>query len=292
LYSKEKDYDFLRKMFRTSVIALDTLEKRFGDRESHIPLNEGIPDQTYDTWKMRGESAFVSVLWLAAIKTTMNMGQDLINMGISEVDLTRIQKTIRKYRDWFEKGKHALQKLWNEEGGYFNIDATTDDIMTDQLFGLWYTKIMGIEDEEDVRIIPVEQARESLQTVYEKNVLGFGDGLMGAVNGRDAQGQQLFSQQGDEVWVGTTYAFASNCILHGMIEEGMHAAYGVFHMVYSPYGQCYFFKTPEAYNNPAEGVWNSPDTKYGEKLFRAMKYMRPGAIWAVYETLMQMQNKK
>jgi non-lysosomal glucosylceramidase len=291
LYSKEKDYDFLRRMFRTSVIALETLEKRFGDSESHIPLNEGIPDQTYDTWKMKGESAFVSILWLAALKTTMKMGQDLVNMGISEVDLRRIQKTVQKYNDWFDKGRSALKKLWNKEG-YFNIDAYTDDIMTDQLFGLWYTKILGIEDEEDLRIIPLEQAKKSLQTVYEKNVLGFGDGLMGAVNGRDAQGQQLFSQQGDEVWVGTTFAFASNCILHGLLKEGMHAAYGVYHMVYSPFGQGYFFKTPEAYNNPEEGVWNKPETKYGEKLFRAMKYMRPGAIWAVYEALLQMKDMK
>jgi non-lysosomal glucosylceramidase len=292
LYSREKNYDFLRKMYRTSVIALDTLEKRFGDVESHIPLNESIPDQTYDTWKMKGESAFVSILWLAALKTTINMGQDLINMGISEVGLTSIQKTVRKYKDWFEKGRSALQKLWNEEGGYFNIDAYTDDIMTDQLFGLWYTKILGLEEEESARIIPLEQARKSLQTVYEKNVLGFGRGLMGAVNGRDADGQQLFSQQGDEVWVGTTFAFASNCILHGLLREGMHAAYGVYHVVYSPYGQGYFFKTPEAYNDPDEGVWNNPESKYDEKLFRAMKYMRPGAIWAVHEALLQVKNKK
>jgi non-lysosomal glucosylceramidase len=292
LYSREKNYDFLRKMYRTSVIALDTLEKRFGDVESHIPLNESIPDQTYDTWKMKGESAFVSILWLAALKTTINMGQDLINMGISEVGLTSIQKTVRKYKDWFEKGRSALQKLWNEEGGYFNIDAYTDDIMTDQLFGLWYTKILGLEEEESARIIPLEQARKSLQTVYEKNVLGFGHGLMGAVNGRDADGQQLFSQQGDEVWVGTTFAFASNCILHGLLREGMHAAYGVYHVVYSPYGQGYFFKTPEAYNDPDEGVWNNPESKYDEKLFRAMKYMRPGAIWAVHEALLQVKNKK
>lgn len=292
LYSREKDYDFLRKMFRTSVIALDTLEKRFGDPDSHIPLNEGIPDQTYDTWKMKGESAYVSILWLAALKTTMRMGQDLLNMGISEVDLTNIQKTIRKYSDWFDKGRKTLQNLWNEEGGYFNIDANTDDIMTDQLFGLWYTKILDLEDGGADRIIPMDQARRSLKTVYEKNVLGFGRGLMGAVNGRNAEGQQLFSQQGDEVWVGTTYSFASNCILHGLLKEGMHTAYGVYHVVYSPYGQGYFFKTPEAYNDPEEGVWDNPETKYGEKLFRAMKYMRPGAIWAVHDALLQMKGKK
>lgn len=285
LYTGSKKMDFLKRAFKTSVIALDTLEKRFADPKSHIPLNEGIPDQTYDTWKMKGESAFVSMLWLAALKATSKMGQTLIEQGFSETDGIAVTKTIEKYKSWYNSGRNALQKLWNEEGGYFNIDAHTDDIMTDQLFGLWYTKILGLEEEESERIIPFEQAEKALQTIYKKNVLGFGNGLMGAVNGRNSEGKQLFSQQGDEVWTGTTYAFASNCILHGLVKEGMHTAYGEYYVVYGPYGQGYFFKTPEAYCDPEERIWNKPDTKYAEKLFRAMKYMRPGAIWAVWEAL-------
>lgn len=285
LFTGSKDLGFLRRTFKTSVIALDTLEKRFADPESHIPLNEGIPDQTYDTWKMKGESAFVSVLWLAALKTAAQMGQILVKQGISEIDGIAIDAIIEKYGLWLNDGRKALQELWNKEGGYFNIDAHTDDIMTDQLFGLWYAKLLGLEEKQSDRIIPLEQAKRTLQTIYRKNVLGFGKGLMGAVNGRTSEGKQLFSQQGDEVWTGTTYAYASNCILHGLIEQGMHTAYGEYYVVYSPYGQGYFFKTPEAYCNPEEGIWNKPETKYGDKLFRATKYMRPGAVWAVLESL-------
>ena len=171
------------------------------------------------------------------------------------------------------------------------MDAYTDDIMTDQLFGLWYSMILGLEEDEGERSIPQEQAKKTLHTIFQKNVLGFGKGLMGAVNGRNAQGKQLFSQQGDEVWTGTTYALASNCILHGLKKEGMHTAYGAYYVVYGPYGQGYFFKTPEAYCNPEEGIWNKPKTKYGDNLFRAMKYMRPGAIWAVYEALIKEKQK-
>ncbi|MFB0564689.1 MAG: GH116 family glycosyl hydrolase [Candidatus Aminicenantaceae bacterium] len=287
LYTGSNNYEFLKTAFKTSVIALDTLEKRFADPVSHIPLNEGIPDQTYDTWKMKGESAFVSMLWLAALKSTSQMGHILMEKGISGIDGISIDKIITKYKSWFNSGRNALQRLWNEEGGYFNIDAHTDDIMTDQLFGLWYTKILGLEENEGDLIIPLGQAEKALKTIYKKNVLGFGSGLMGAVNGRNSQGKQLFSQQGDEVWTGTTFAFASNCILHGLVKEGMHAAYGVYYVVYSPYGQGYFFKTPEAYCNPEESIWNKPDTKYGDMLFRAMKYMRPGAIWAVLESLIK-----
>ena len=287
IYTGSKDFDFLKKMFATSVVALDTLEARFADSKSHIPLNEGIPDQTYDTWRMKGESAYVSMLWLAALKATSRMGELLIEQGNNEVNDIDIAKTSARYKAWFEAGQEALKKLWNDRGGYFKIDAFTDDIMTDQLFGAWYSKIIGLEKEEQKPIIPLEKVKKALRTIYEKNVLGFGNGLLGAVNGRSAEGKQLFSQQGDEVWVGTTYAFASNCILHGLLQEGMHAAYGLYHVTYSPYGQGYFFKTPEAYCNPEEGVWNNPQVKYGEKLFRAMKYMRPGAVWAVYEALIK-----
>lgn len=45
-----RDIGFLMKMFEASVVALDTLEARFGNMTTHVPLNEGIPDQTYDTW--------------------------------------------------------------------------------------------------------------------------------------------------------------------------------------------------------------------------------------------------
>jgi non-lysosomal glucosylceramidase len=287
LYASSRDFDFLKKMFKASAVALDTLEAKFADPKSHIPLNEGIPDQTYDTWRMKGESAYVSLLWLAALKATSQMGQILINQGKNEVDDINIAKTIAKYQSWLEAGGQALEKLWNDQGGYFNIDASTDDIMTDQLFGVWCSKIIGLEKEEKKFIIPIEKVKKSLCKIYEKNVLGFGQGLLGAVNGRNAEGKQLFSEQGDEVWTGTTYAFASNCILYGLVKEGMHAAYGIYHVTYSPYGQGYFFKTPEAYCNPEEGVWNNPGVKNGEKLFRAMKYMRPGAVWAVYEALIK-----
>jgi non-lysosomal glucosylceramidase len=282
-----KDFDFLRQAFEASALALDTLEKRFADPSTHVPLNEGIPDQTYDTWRMKGESAYCTMLWLAALKTTFTMGQALMDQGMSEVGGKSIKDINEKYKTWFASGQKALQKLWNEAGGYFNIDASTDDLMADQLFGVWYSKMLGLEDAEAGRIIPREQAERALRTIYKNNVLGFGGGLMGAVNGRTKEGKQLLNQQGDEVWVGTTYALAANCILFGLPEEGRHTAYGVYHVVYSPFGQGYFFKTPEAYLNPDEFVWNDPQAKYGDRLFRAMKYMRPGAVWAVGRALLK-----
>ncbi|OGD11804.1 MAG: hypothetical protein A2W20_02025 [Candidatus Aminicenantes bacterium RBG_16_66_30] len=281
------DMGFLMKMFEASVLALDTLEQKFGDKVSHVPLNEGIPDQTYDTWRMKGESAYVGLLWLAGLKATIRMGETLAFRGLARMSAIDIASVTAKYRSWFAAGRTSLRKLWDETSGYFHIDAHTDDIMADQLFGVWYARMLGLEADDDMAIVPPVEVGRTLRTVYEKNVLGFGGGVMGAVNGRKADGGQLRSQQGDEVWVGTAYALAANLVLDGLVGEGLHTAYGLYHVVYSPFGQGYFFKTPEAYLDPDETLWNDAARTYGERTFRAMKYMRPGAVWAFYEALLK-----
>ena len=285
LATGKNDSDLLREVFSASVLALDTLEKRFGHPESHIPQNEAIPDQTYDTWRMKGTSAYAGLLWLSSLKATCRMGDLLIDINIEEVGGLKIKDVQERYRGWIEAGKKDVQRLWNEEKGYFHIDSHNDDIMTDQLFGIWYAAMLGLEKVEP--LISEEQTLRALKTIFSNNVAGYGNGLMGAVNGRKSSGRQLFSQQGDEVWVGTSYAFASNCLLYGLKKEAWQTAYGVYRVVWSPEGQGYFFKTPEAYLNPDEFLWNNPGQKYGQNLFRAMKYMRPGAVWAIYRAWLQ-----
>ncbi|MCX8161192.1 MAG: non-lysosomal glucosylceramidase [Candidatus Saccharicenans sp.] len=285
LASGRNDPDYLREVFSASVQALDTLERKFGHPVSHIPQNEAIPDQTYDTWRMKGTSAYVGLLWLAALKATIRLGDLLLEKGISQVEALNVDKVQKKYADWLKAGREDVMKLWNEDRGYFHIDSHNDDIMTDQLFGAWYASMLGLEDREPV--VNPEQVKRALVTIFRNNVAGFGDGLMGAVNGRSASGRQLLSQQGDEVWVGTTYAFSANCLKHGLTKEAWQTAYGIYRVVWSPEGQGYFFKTPEAYLNPEEQVWNNPAQKYGHNLFRAMKYMRPGAVWAVYRAWLE-----
>lgn len=279
------DIGFLVRMFQASVAALDTLEARFGDKITHVPLNEGIPDQTYDTWAMKGESAYVGFLWLAGLKAAVRMGEILAGRGLYRVGDFDVPDVVGKYRGWIETGRASLRRLWDAGAGCFRVDAATDDIMTDQLFGVWYADMLGLQADGREPLVPPADVQRALRTIYEKNVLGFGGGVMGAVNGRRADGTPLRSQQGDEVWVGTSHAFAANLVLNGLAAEAMHTAYGVYHVIYSPHGQGYFFKTPEAYLDPNETAWNDPSARYGAKNFRAMKYMRPGSLWALYEAI-------
>jgi non-lysosomal glucosylceramidase len=74
-----------------------------------------------------------------------------------------------------------LQKLWN--GRYLNYDSSKsahhDSIMADMLAGQWYARACGLP-----AVLPPRQAYSCFRTIFQHNVLEFGDGrLLGAVNG-------------------------------------------------------------------------------------------------------------
>ena len=47
------------------------------DHGAGIPENGGYPDQTYDSWVVRGVSAYCGGLWLAAVRASEEMARTL-----------------------------------------------------------------------------------------------------------------------------------------------------------------------------------------------------------------------
>jgi non-lysosomal glucosylceramidase len=233
------------------VQALDYLHAF--DREGDgLPEHDGVPDQTYDTWPMKGPSAYGGSLWLAALEAAIEMGK-----------LVEDEEQIALYAEWLEAGKASFEeKLWN--GRYYNYDgsggAHSDSIMADQLAGQWYADATGLPP-----IVPLEHANSALRTIYEYNVLKFADGQMGAVNGMRPDGAvDTSSDQSQEVWTGTTYALAAFMLHRGLTEEAWATAWGVYNVTYN---RGYWFRTPEAYLIDGD--------------YRASMYMRPLSIWAI-----------
>src|SRR4029078_12948785 len=107
----------------------------------------------------------------------------------------------------------------------------------------------------------------ALRRIFERNVLGFHDGTMGAVNGILADGSvDRASDQSEEVWVGTTYSLAALLLGRGLVEEAWRTASGAARVTYE---RGLWFRTPEAYD------------EHGT--FRASLYLRPLAIWTIEE---------
>jgi non-lysosomal glucosylceramidase len=249
-----KDRDFLLETWPAVKESLEYLKKYDRDGDG-LPENEGYPDQTYDEWVVRGESAYSAGLYLAALRSAEEIGKQL---GDSS--------SATQFHDLFAKGQASyIKKLWN--GEYFRYDTESqyrDDIQADQLAGQWYADMTGLGD-----IVPREMRQKALKKIFDFNVMKFAAGTMGAVNGIAPDGSLVkTNEQVQEVWTGTTLGLAAFMLGEGMKDEAYKTAWGVYHTSYETKG--YWFRTPEAWDITGN--------------YRASMYMRPGAIWAMEMT--------
>ena len=249
----KKDAAYLREMWPAMKQAIVYLQQF--DHGSGIPENSGYPDQTYDSWTVRGVSAYCGGLWLAALRATEETARVLGE-----------PTEANKYHEMFLKGQNSfVSKLWN--GQYFNYDMeseTRDDVQADQLAGQWYANMLGLGD-----IVPHEMELSALKKIFSFNVMKFGDGNMGAANGMSSKGAILSeNEQGREVWAGTSFGLAALMKSEGMKDEAYRTVWGLYHVIYETKG--YWFRTPEAWDITGN--------------FRASMYMRPAAVWAMEMT--------
>jgi non-lysosomal glucosylceramidase len=254
VFTGRKDKKFLSDTWPAVKEAMEYLQKydRNGDG---VPENDGYPDQTYDVWVVRGESAYSGGLWLASLRATEEIARVLGDTA-----------AIQKYHDLFAKGQASyIKKLWT--GEYFRYDTDSeykDNIQADQLAGQWYASTTGLGD-----IVPKDMQQKTLKKIFDFNVMKFAKGEMGAVNGIAPDGTIIKSnEQVQEVWGGTTFSVAALMVSDGMRDEGFRTAWGIFNVTYQTKG--YWFRTPEAWE--IDGA------------FRASMYMRPAAIWAMEMT--------
>jgi len=221
-----------------------------------LPEHDGVPDQTYDTWPMIGPSAYGGSLWLAALRAGIE-----IATRAGDVDAAAgLRTTLERARVAFE------ERLW--AGSHYRYDAgggpSGDSVMADQLVGQWWADATALGD-----VVPAEHVRRALRTIFERNVQGFGDGRMGAVNGtRPDRTVDDSSEQSQEVWTGTTYALAAFMLSRGLRDEAWATAAGVDRVVAE---RGYRFRTPEAYDVDGN--------------FRATMYLRPLSVWAIEHAL-------
>jgi non-lysosomal glucosylceramidase len=207
---------------------------------------------------MIGPSAYVGILWLGAVRVAEELAR-----------LAGDATAAAGWRDVFELAQATVAGLWR--GTYFGFDGggpTSDSIMADQLAGQWAADVGGLGD-----LVPEAMITTALRTIHRRNVVDFGDGLRGAVNGMRPDGTvDRSSEQSQEVWVGTTYALAALMIGRGLVAEGWETAAGAARVTYE---QGLWFRTPEAFD--ADGD------------YRPSMYVRPLAIWAIEEALRRLR---
>jgi non-lysosomal glucosylceramidase len=244
-----KDEAFLRETWPAVKAAIQYL--RQFDHGGGIPENSGYPDQTYDSWVVRGVSAYSGGLWLAALRA----GEETARVLNDKASQDEYHRLFAKARETY------IRTLWN--GEYFRYDAASvakDAVQTDQLAGQWYAHMLGLGD-----LVPREMQLSALKKIYALNVMKFGDGKLGAANGMLPDGTVLDNEQAKEVWAGTTLGYAALLKGEGMKDESYQTVWGLYHVIYESKG--YWFRTPEAWDVTGN--------------FRASMYMRPAGVWAM-----------
>lgn len=253
------DKDFARAVWPSVYIAMAYMEQFDRDGDGMVE-NDGFPDQTYDTWSVKGVSAYSGGLWVAALQAASALAREVGDKGCEDYFWAK-----------FLKARTVYDKLWN--GSYFNYDDSngraSSSIQADQLAGQWYARACGLYP-----IVDEEKAKSAFDKIYNFNVLKVKNGKRGAVNGMLPSGEpDMSSMQSREIWTGVTYGVAAAMIHEGMIDTAFQTARGIYETGWSEEGAGYSFQTPEGWNIDGQ--------------YRSLAYMRPLAIWAMQWALTQ-----
>jgi non-lysosomal glucosylceramidase len=152
-------------------------------------------------------------LWLAALEAAIAIGQVLIDRAAA---IEAIPDTLATFQTWLTQSRPVYETLWN--GQYYRLDtgSGSDVVMADQLCGQFYARLLGLPD-----IVPLEQARSALKTVYDACFLKFHNGQFGAANGVRPDGSAVNPNDTHplEVWTGINFGLAAFLIQMEMRDE-------------------------------------------------------------------------
>lgn len=172
---------------------------------------DGLPDydtkrNTYDAWNFSGTPVYIDVLWLAALKAAVIIADRL-------GDKARLEQ----WSNILINGTEALEeKLWN--GKYYDLwrneEETDESLMTDQLDGEWFLRMLGIDGN-----LPDERVSAVLDFIFSANY----DSEQGLVNATVPEGKKTSvytykNCQTVAVWTGIGYAFAALALAVGSRE--------------------------------------------------------------------------
>ena len=189
----------------------DNVKRAMASTELLDSDGDGLPDydtkrNTYDAWNFSGIPVYIAGLWLAALKAAIVIADKVGEKTYSE-----------KWSSILEKGKKSLEeKLWN--GEYYNLwrkgDETDESLMTDQLDGEWFLRMMGLEGN-----IPDERVASVLDVIFKYN-FDPEQGLLNATipENRKTSINTYKNCQTIAVWTGIGYAFAALALSVGKRE--------------------------------------------------------------------------
>lgn len=190
---------------------------------------DGVMDKpqfnTYDR-VIYGANTFVSSLYLAALRAAAEMARLCRDNEIAQRYAELADKGRDKMAATLYEGEYYVQKADNLNLGYGK------GCFADQVVGQWWARILDLGD-----ILPVEQVRSALASIYKNNMLWTQEGFQGTqrfLQFADGQDKGLlictWPKGGrpedpilyrDEIWTGVEYQVAGHMIFEGQVSNGL-----------------------------------------------------------------------
>ncbi len=254
------DDKFLAEVYPAASKTMSWLEG-FDKNGDGLPESRGA-DTSYDALSLRGESTYVSGLYVGALEAMQEMARALGK-----------DAEAASYGARADKGRaRAEEILWDEAGGYYRLDVGgvySKALMADALNGQRYAEVYGLPD-----VFDRDRMARHLLKVYERNVLGFERGRYGAVNAVDPQGGTIGNLMASGVWPAGSY-FTAALMYHAgkvlgrpeLMADALATAHAAYACTYEDEHMAFWFDTP--------AIWYPRQPTR----FRSQQNMRPRAVW-------------
>ena len=196
------DREYLASLLDNVRRAMDSIEKLDTD-------GDGLPDSgtkrnTYDAWNFSGTPAYISILWLAALKAAAIIAE-----------IAHDKPNMDRWSNLLERGKKSLEeKLWN--GEYYNLwksgTRTDESLMTAQLDAEWFLRMSGVTGN-----LSDERIRDVVKFIFQNNF----DAEAGLINASCPDNRKTTIHtykncQAEAVWTGIGYAFSALALSVGL----------------------------------------------------------------------------
>lgn len=190
---------------------------------------EGSQHNTYDV-NFLGPNSMLTSFYLGALRAGFEIAAYLGD-----------KESSKKYLELFERGRKWVdENLFNSEYYIQKYDLKLaprdqygEGCLTDQLIGLWLSRISGLE-----RFFDEKHVKTALKSIFKYNFKESvaehenparlyainDDGCTIICTWPKGNRPENPIPYADECFTGTEYAFASLCILEGMLEEGLKTA--------------------------------------------------------------------
>ncbi len=273
------DTEFLSKNWETLKFGLEFLMTLDIDKDGIPEGNPNDVKNTFDNLTLFGVDAYDVTTFMAGVQAMIKMA------GIMKDEAAE-----KQFQQMFDKARQSFEKLWREKKNrkglklqYYitcydpETGETNTDTWTNQLDALWYLISIGEEP-----FIPEDKVKMILRTIYENNRT-----TMGWAMCRTEDGEEVESEQGQDVYTTSNYVFAQLLDYYGMDKESKEV-YKAMDKVVFRYGNSLI--TPD--NLRAEMEKEEGETNKGPHYIVAA-YPRPGAVMThiVMQHIKDLQDK-